>query len=78
MVLIDLGLGERKSMTEMRDLIKSDPMYHNLTKEQEEEMKNEVLAFCNVKKKVARMTNKSSAQDYRRVCGNMEVFIVLH
>ena len=71
MVVLDLGLGEKKNMAEIRELIKGDSAYDNLTKEQEEEMKNELLSFRDVKKRGARTTNKSSAQDYRRVCGNM-------
>jgi hypothetical protein len=71
MIILDLGLGDKKKMAEIRELIKDDSTYENLTKEQEEEMKNEVLAFRELKKKGARITNKSSAQDYRSVCGNM-------
>jgi hypothetical protein len=58
-------------MVEIRELIKEDSSYQNLTKEQEEEMKNELLSFREMKKKGARTTNKSSAQDYRSVCGNL-------
>ena len=70
-ILLDLKLGDKKKMVEIRELIKEDSSYHNLTKEQEEEMKNELLSFREMKKKGARTTNKSSAQDYRSVCGNM-------
>ena len=70
-VNLDLALGEKKKMAEIRDLIKEDSTYDNLTKEQEEEMKNELMSFRNLKKKGARTTNKSSAQDYRSVCGNL-------
>jgi hypothetical protein len=70
-VVLDLRLGEKKNMAEIRELIKGDSTYDNLTTEQEEEMKNEVLSFREMKKRGARTTNKSSAQDYRRVCGNM-------
>jgi len=71
MVVLDLGLGEKKNMAEIRELIKGDSVYNNLTKEQEEEMKNELLSFHDVKKRGTRTTNKSSVQDYRRVCRNM-------
>jgi len=71
MVVLDLGLGEKKNMAEIRELIKGDSVYNNLTKEQEEEMKNKLLSFHDVKKRGPCTTNKSSAQDYRRVCGNM-------
>ena len=71
MTVLDLNLGEKKKMAEIRELIKGDTTYDNLTNEQEEEMKNELLSFREMKKKGARTTNKSSAQDYRSVCGNM-------
>ena len=71
MVVLDLGLGEKKNMAKIHELIKGDSAYDNLTKEQEEEMKNELLSFHDVKKRGACTTNKSSVQDYRRVCGNM-------
>ena len=58
-------------MPEIRELLKEDPTYDNLTKEQEEEMKNELLAHRDLKKKGARTTNKSAAQDYRNVCGSL-------
>jgi hypothetical protein len=71
MIILDLKLGDKKNVAEIRDLIKEDSTYDTLTKEQEEEMKNELLSFRELKKKGARTTNKSSAQDYRSVCTNM-------
>jgi hypothetical protein len=70
-ISLDLCLGEKKKMAEIRELMKEDSSYDNLTKEQEEDMKNELLSFRDEKKKGARTTNKSSAQDYRSVCGNL-------
>ena len=70
-IVLDLNLGEKKNMAEIRELIKGDSTYDDLTKEQEVELKNELLSFRELKKKGARTTNKSSAQDYRSVCGSM-------
>jgi len=64
-VLKDLGIGERVKLKELRQLIKDDPAYHNLTAEEEDKMKQEVLEHCEQKKVGARLTNKSAAQDYR-------------
>ena len=71
MIILDLRLGEKKKMADIQELIKGDPTYDNLTKEQEEEMKNELLSFRELKKKGARTTNKSAGQDYRSVCTNL-------
>jgi len=64
-VLKDLGIGERVKLKELRQLIKDDPAYHNLTAEEEDKMKQEVLEHREQKKVGARPTNKSVAQDYR-------------
>lgn len=58
-------------MVEIRELVKEDSTYDNLSKEAEEEMKNELLSYRELKKKGARTTNKSAAQDYRSVCGSL-------
>lgn len=58
-------------MVEIRELVKGDSTYDNLTKEEEEEMKNELLSYRELKKKGARTTNKSAAQDYRSACANL-------
>jgi len=61
----DLGIGERVKLKELRQLIKDDPAYQNLTTEEEDKMKHEVLEHREQKKVGARPTNKSAAQDYR-------------
>lgn len=71
MIVSDLRLGDRKKMVEIRELVKGDSTYDNLTKEEEEEMKNELLSYRELKKKGARTTNKSAAQDYRSACANL-------
>jgi hypothetical protein len=47
-------------------MVKEDSSYHNLTKEQEQEMKAEVMALRQQKKVGARPTNRSAALDYRQ------------
>jgi hypothetical protein len=64
-VLKDLGIGERVKLKELRQLIEDDPAYQNLTIEEEDKLKEEVLEHRKQKKVGARPTNKSAAQDYR-------------
>ena len=61
----DLGLGERIKIKELRQLVCDDPAYQNLTMEEEDKMKQDVLELREQKKVGARPTNKSAAQDYR-------------
>jgi hypothetical protein len=61
----DLSLGERIKVAELRQLIAEDPAYRNLTTEEEDQMKQEVMEHREQKKIGARPTNKSAAQDYR-------------
>jgi hypothetical protein len=63
--LKDLELGERVKLTELHQLITDDPTYQNLTVEEEDKMKQDVLELCEQKKVGARPTNKSAAHDYR-------------
>lgn len=59
-------MGNRVRLPEIRAMVKEDPSYQNLTKEQEQEMKAEVMALRHQKKVGARPTNQSAALDYRR------------
>ena len=61
----DLELGERIKVKELRQLVCDDPAYQNLTMEEEDKMKQDVLELREQKKVGARPTNKSAAQDYR-------------
>lgn len=61
----DLGLGERIKVAELHQLIADDPAYQNLTREEEDQMKQDVLDHREMKKVGACPTNKSAAQDYR-------------
>ena len=61
----DLELGERIKVKELRELVRDDPTYQNLTMEEEDQMKWDVLELREQKKTGARPTNKSAAQDYR-------------
>ena len=47
-------------------MVREDPNFQNLTKEQEQEMKDEVMALRQERKVGARPTNQSAAMDYRR------------
>ena len=60
----DLELGERIKVKELRELVRDDPTYQNLTMEEEDQMKQDVLEFREQKKTGACPTNKSAAQDY--------------
>lgn len=61
----DLPLGEKIKLANLRQLVKDDTAYQNLSVEAEEKMKMDVLELREQKKIGARPTNKSSAQDYR-------------
>ena len=61
----DLELGERIKLPELRQLVADDPAYNNLTLEEEDQLKRDVLELREQKKIGARTTNKSAAQDYR-------------
>ena len=68
----DLELGERNKVKELCQLVRDDSAYQNLTMEEEDKMKQDVLELCEQdvlelceqKKVGARPTNKSAAQDY--------------
>ena len=47
-------------------MVREDPNFQNLTKEQEQEMKDEVMALRQERKVGARPTNQSAVMDYRR------------
>jgi hypothetical protein len=63
--LKDLELGKKIKSTELHRLVANDPTYQNLTREEEDKMKRDVLELREQKKVGARPTNKSAAQDYR-------------
>jgi hypothetical protein len=63
--LKDLEVGESIKIAELRQLIADDPAYQNLTMEEEDKMKRDVLELREQKRVGARPTNKSAAQDYR-------------
>jgi len=59
-----LELGERIKVKELRELVRDDPTYQNLTVEEEDQMKQDMLELREQKKTGAHPTNKSAAQDY--------------
>lgn len=63
---LDRSLGDRVKLPELRQMVKDDPLMQDLSKEEEEELRLEVIALREQKKLGARPTNQSAAQDYRR------------
>jgi hypothetical protein len=63
--LKDHEVGDRIKVAELCQLVRDDPLYHNLSKEEEDKMKQDTLEFHELKKVGARPSNKSAAQDYR-------------
>ena len=61
----DLELRERIKVKELRELVWDDPTYQNLTVEEEDQMKQDMLELREQKKTSAHPTNKSAVQDYR-------------
>jgi hypothetical protein len=53
-------------LPELRQMVRDDPLMQDLSKEEEEELRMEVVAVREEKKLGARPTNQSAAQDYRR------------
>jgi len=58
----DLELRERIKVKELRELVWDDPTYQNLTVEEEDQMKQDVLELCEQKKTSTRPTNKSQCK----------------
>jgi CHASE3 domain sensor protein len=63
--LKDQEVGDRIKVAELRQLVRDDPSYQNLTTEEENKMKQDTLELRELRKVGARPTNKSAAQDYR-------------
>jgi len=57
----DLGLGERIKLKELHQLVCNNPTYQNLTRDEEDRMKLDVLELHEQKKVGARPTNRSAA-----------------
>ena len=74
----DCPTGSRIKLPELRQLIKNDSTYQNLTKEEEEELRKELEDFRMQKKIGARPSNRSASQDYRSTVNtlNDEVCVV--
>lgn len=58
-------VGDRLRITEIRQLVKDDPNLQDLSKAQESELRDELLASREQKRLGARPSNRSAAQDYR-------------
>ncbi|KIJ91094.1 hypothetical protein K443DRAFT_135562 [Laccaria amethystina LaAM-08-1] len=62
----DRAVGDRLHINDIRQLVKDDPDLQNLSKAQEAELREELTASREEKKRGARPTNRSAAQDYHR------------
>jgi hypothetical protein len=62
----DRSLGDRVKLPELRQMVRDDPQMQDLSKEEEDELREEVVAAREEKKLGARPTNQSASQDYRR------------
>jgi hypothetical protein len=63
---IDRSIGDRVKLPELRQMVKEDPTMQDLSKEDEEELRGEVIAAREQKRLGARPTNQAASQDYRR------------
>lgn len=61
----DRSVGDRVKLPELRQMVKEDPAFQDLSKEQEDELREEVMALREQKKLGARPTNHAASQDYR-------------
>jgi hypothetical protein len=61
----DREFGDRVKLSELRQMVRDDPALQDLTEEQENELREDVMAVREQRKLGARPTNKSAAQDYR-------------
>lgn len=62
---IDRSVGDRVKLPELRQMVKEDTAMQDLSEEQENELREEVIAMREQKKLGARPTNHSASQDYR-------------
>ena len=62
----DRAVGDRLHINDLRQLVKDDPNLQNLSKAEEAELREELIAVREEKKRGARPTNRSAAQDYHR------------
>lgn len=63
---LERSVGDRVKLPELRQMVRDDPALQDLSKEEEEELRMEVIAVREQRKLGARPTNQSASQDYRR------------
>jgi hypothetical protein len=61
--LLDMPPGERVKLAEIKRMAENDADYQNLTKDQEQQSKNELIKFRELKRSGARPSTCSAAQD---------------
>ena len=60
---LDLPMGERKSLTELKQMAQDDPELQNLSRERKKELINDLIEARADKKNNARGSNRAAAQD---------------
>lgn len=63
---LERSVGDRVKLPELRQMVRDDPALQDLSKEEEEELRMEVIAVREQRKLGARPTNQAASQDYRR------------
>jgi len=67
--LVDLGVGERIKLSEIKQLVKDDPLLQDLSAEQEEILRQSVRELRDHKTLGPRLTNQATAQVFRHGFG---------
>jgi hypothetical protein len=62
---LERSIGNRAKLSELLQMVRDDPAMQDLSKEEEEELRMEVIAVREQKKLGARPTNQAASQDYR-------------
>jgi len=63
--LVGLGVGKHVKLTEIRQLVKDDPLLQDLSTEQEEILRQGIRELRDHKKLGAQLTNNATAQVFR-------------
>ena len=63
---LDRAVGDRLCINDLHQLVKDDPDFQNLSKAQEAELREELIALWEEKKQGVQPTNRLAAQDYHR------------
>jgi hypothetical protein len=61
---LERSYGNRVKLPELLQMVRDDPAMQDLSKEEEEELRRDVIAVREQKKLGARPTNQAASQDY--------------